>query len=144
MEHALDPKYAGKLGVDVDNLLVSQPDYAEQALEITNALIASGAVDVLIVDSVAALVPKSELDGVQVELEGFVALWVGVVFDREAGLRQLAGFELLDVGEACSDGRNAARLRKLPQFLHQADQGVDGIVLGGDQIGVHALQECAG
>jgi recombination protein RecA len=63
VEHALDPKYAGKLGVDVDNLLVSQPDYAEQALEITNALIASGAIDVLIVDSVAALVPKSELDG---------------------------------------------------------------------------------
>ena len=63
VEHALDPKYARKLGVDVDNLLVSQPDYAEQALEITNALIASGAIDVLVVDSVAALVPKSELDG---------------------------------------------------------------------------------
>jgi len=63
VEHALDPKYAGQLGVDVDNLLVSQPDYAEQALEITNALIGSGAIDVLIVDSVAALVPKSELDG---------------------------------------------------------------------------------
>ncbi|MDX1984952.1 MAG: recombinase RecA [Bryobacteraceae bacterium] len=63
VEHALDPSYARKLGVDVDNLLVSQPDYAEQALEITNALIASGSVDVLIVDSVAALVPKTELDG---------------------------------------------------------------------------------
>ncbi|HTP86975.1 MAG TPA: recombinase RecA [Bryobacteraceae bacterium] len=63
VEHALDPKYAKQLGVDVDNLLVSQPDYAEQALEITNALIASGAIDVLIVDSVAALVPKAELDG---------------------------------------------------------------------------------
>jgi recombination protein RecA len=63
VEHALDPKYAAKLGVDVDNLLVSQPDYAEQALEITNALIASNAIDVLIVDSVAALVPKAELDG---------------------------------------------------------------------------------
>ena len=63
VEHALDPKYAAKLGVDVDNLLVSQPDYAEQALEITNALIASNAIDVLVVDSVAALVPKSELDG---------------------------------------------------------------------------------
>src|SRR5574340_4113 len=62
-EHALDPIYARKLGVDVDNLLVSQPDYAEQALEITNALIASGSIDVLVVDSVAALVPKSELDG---------------------------------------------------------------------------------
>jgi recombination protein RecA len=63
VEHALDPSYARKLGVDVDNLLVSQPDYAEQALEITNALIASGSIDVLVVDSVAALVPKSELDG---------------------------------------------------------------------------------
>src|ERR1700756_5973664 len=62
-EHALDPIYAAKLGVDVDNLLVSQPDYAEQALEITSALITSGSIDVLVVDSVAALVPKAELDG---------------------------------------------------------------------------------
>src|SRR6184192_135857 len=62
-EHALDPLYARKLGVDVDNLLVSQPDYGEQALEITGALIASGSIDVLVVDSVAALVPKAELDG---------------------------------------------------------------------------------
>jgi recombination protein RecA len=63
VEHALDPIYAKKLGVDVDNLLVSQPDYAEQALEITSALISSGSIDVLVVDSVAALVPKAELDG---------------------------------------------------------------------------------
>jgi recombination protein RecA len=63
VEHALDPSYAKKLGVDVDNLLVSQPDYGEQALEITNALITSGSIDVLVVDSVAALVPKAELDG---------------------------------------------------------------------------------
>ena len=63
VEHALDPAYARKLGVDVDNLLVSQPDYGEQALEITSHLIASGQIDVLVVDSVAALVPKSELDG---------------------------------------------------------------------------------
>jgi recombination protein RecA len=62
-EHALDPAYAAKLGVDVDNLLVSQPDYGEQALEITEALVRSGAIDVLVVDSVAALVPKAELDG---------------------------------------------------------------------------------
>ena len=62
-EHALDPIYAKKLGVDTDNLLVSQPDYGEQALEITEALVRSGAVDVLVVDSVAALVPKAELDG---------------------------------------------------------------------------------
>jgi recombination protein RecA len=62
-EHALDPSYAKKLGVDVDNLLVSQPDYGEQALEITEALVRSNAMDVLVVDSVAALVPKAELDG---------------------------------------------------------------------------------
>ncbi len=62
-EHALDPQYAKKLGVDVDNLLVSQPDYGEQALEIAEALVRSGAIDVLVVDSVAALVPKAELDG---------------------------------------------------------------------------------
>ena len=63
VEHALDPIYARRLGVDVDNLLVSQPDYGEQALEITAALVASGSIDVLVVDSVAALVPKAELEG---------------------------------------------------------------------------------
>jgi recombination protein RecA len=62
-EHALDAVYAGKLGVDTDNLLVSQPDSGEQALEITEVLIRSGAVDVLVVDSVAALVPRAELEG---------------------------------------------------------------------------------
>ncbi len=62
-EHALDPAYAKRLGVDTDNLLVSQPDYGEQALEIVEALVRSGAIDVLVVDSVAALVPKAELDG---------------------------------------------------------------------------------
>ena len=63
VEHALDPTYARKLGVDIDNLLVSQPDYGEQALEITNTLTSSGQIDVLVVDSVAALVPKAELEG---------------------------------------------------------------------------------
>src|SRR6204780_896041 len=62
-EHALDPAYAKKLGVDTDNLLIAQPDYGEQALEIVEALVRSNAVDVLVVDSVAALVPKAELDG---------------------------------------------------------------------------------
>ncbi len=62
-EHALDPGYARKLGVDVDNLLVSQPDTGEQALEITAALVQSGAIDIAVIDSVAALVPKAELDG---------------------------------------------------------------------------------
>jgi recombination protein RecA len=62
-EHALDPSYAQKLGVDVENLLISQPDGGEQALEITDTLVRSGAVDVLVIDSVAALVPRAELEG---------------------------------------------------------------------------------
>ncbi len=62
-EHALDPGYAQKLGVDIDNLIVSQPDTGEQALEITEALVRSGAVDIIVIDSVAALVPKAEIDG---------------------------------------------------------------------------------
>ena len=62
-EHALDPVYAKKLGVDIDNLIVSQPDTGEQALEITESLVRSGALDVIVVDSVAALVPKAEIDG---------------------------------------------------------------------------------
>lgn len=62
-EHALDPVYSKHLGVDIDNLIVSQPDTGEQALEITEALVRSGAVDIIVVDSVAALVPKAEIDG---------------------------------------------------------------------------------
>jgi recombination protein RecA len=62
-EHALDPGYAAKVGIDIDNLLISQPDYGEQALEIAEVLVRSGAVDVIVVDSVAALVPKAELEG---------------------------------------------------------------------------------
>jgi recombination protein RecA len=62
-EHAMDPKYAAKIGIDIDNLLISQPDYGEQALEIAEVLVRSGAVDVIVVDSVAALVPKAELEG---------------------------------------------------------------------------------
>ena len=63
MEHALDPTYAAKCGVDIDNLLISQPDTGEQALEITETLVRSGAIDVVIIDSVAALVPRSEIEG---------------------------------------------------------------------------------
>ena len=63
VEHALDPVYAKNLGVDIDNLFVSQPDTGEQALEIMETLIRSGAIDVIVLDSVAALVPKSEIDG---------------------------------------------------------------------------------
>ena len=62
-EHALDPKYASKLGVNIDELLISQPDYGEQALEIADALIRCGEIDIVVIDSVAALVPKAELDG---------------------------------------------------------------------------------
>ena len=62
-EHALDPQYAGKLGVDVDQLLISQPDNGEQALEISDMLLRSGSVDVVVIDSVAALVPKAEIEG---------------------------------------------------------------------------------
>jgi recombination protein RecA len=60
-EHALDPMYAAKIGVDIDSLLVSQPDYGEQALQIAETLIRSGAIDIIVVDSVAALVPKNEI-----------------------------------------------------------------------------------
>jgi recombination protein RecA len=62
-EHALDPGYAKKLGVNIDNLLISQPDAGEQALEIADTLVRSGALDVLVIDSVAALVPRAELEG---------------------------------------------------------------------------------
>ena len=62
-EHALDPVYAANIGVDIDNLYISQPDSGEQALEITETLVRSGAVDIVVVDSVAALVPKAEIDG---------------------------------------------------------------------------------
>jgi len=62
-EHALDPHYSSRLGVDIDNLLISQPDTGEQALEITEALVRSGAVDIVVIDSVAALVPKAEIEG---------------------------------------------------------------------------------
>src|SRR5690606_8967188 len=62
-EHALDPQYARVIGVDIDNLIVSQPDTGEQALEITEALVRSNAVDIVVVDSVAALVPRAEIEG---------------------------------------------------------------------------------
>ncbi|MEG0215012.1 MAG: DNA recombination/repair protein RecA, partial [Hungatella sp.] len=62
-EHALDPAYAKRIGVDIDNLYISQPDNGEQALEITETMVRSGAIDIVIVDSVAALVPKAEIDG---------------------------------------------------------------------------------
>lgn len=68
-EHALDPEYAKNLGVDVDNLIISQPDYGEQALQITESLVRSGAVDIVVIDSVAALVPKSEIEGEMTDMQ---------------------------------------------------------------------------
>ena len=86
MEHALEPAYARALGVDIDNRLISQPDTGEQALDITEALVRSGAVDVVVVDSVAALLPRSELEGEMGESS------VGVVARlMSQALRKLAG-----------------------------------------------------
>ena len=85
-EHALDPVYAADLGVDIDNLLVSQPDTGEQALEITDALVRSGAVDAVVVDSVAALVPKQEIEGEMGDT--FVGLQARLM---SQALRKLAG-----------------------------------------------------
>lgn len=85
-EHALDPQYAKKLGVDIDNLYVSQPDTGEQALEICEALVRSGAIDIIVVDSVAALVPKAEIDG---EMgDSFVGVHARLM---SQALRKLAG-----------------------------------------------------
>ena len=105
VEHALDPVYARKLGVDVDNLLVSQPDYGEQALEITGALIASGSIDVLVVDSVAALVPKAELDG-------------------EMGDSPHGPAGAADVAGAAQTDRHRFEIQNLPDF-HQPDSRED-------------------
>ncbi len=85
-EHALDPVYAKALGVDIDSLLVSQPDNGEQALEITEALVRSGAIDVIVVDSVAALVPRAEIEGVMGD--SFVGLHARLM---SQALRKLAG-----------------------------------------------------
>ena len=89
-EHALDPIYARKLGVDIDNLLISQPDTGEQSLEITDTLVRSGAVDVLVVDSVAALVPRAELEGDRSEVVFNGADCAGVLFDCPQILRKVA------------------------------------------------------
>jgi len=85
-EHALDPEYAAALGVDVDNLLISQPDNGEQALEIAEALVRSGAIEIIVIDSVAALVPRNEIEGVMGE--SFVGLQARLM---SQALRKLAG-----------------------------------------------------
>ena len=99
-EHALDPIYARNLGVVLDNLLVSQPDHGEQALEITETLIRSGAVDVVVVDSVAALVPRAEIEG--------------EMGDSQVGLQALA-----DVPGAPEADRRGVEIEHLPH-LHQS------------------------
>ncbi len=104
-EHALDPDYAGKLGVNVDDLLVSQPDTGEQALEITDMLVRSNAVDVIIVDSVAALVPKAEIR-------------------RRDGRRPRRPAGTPDVPGAAQDHRQYQE-RQLPGHLHQPDPHED-------------------
>jgi recombination protein RecA len=86
-EHALDANYARKLGVDVDNLLVSQPDSGEQALEIAEVLIRSGAIDIVVVDSVAALVPRAELEGEMGEAQmGLQARWMSQALRKLTGI----------------------------------------------------------
>ena len=85
-EHALDPDYAARIGVDIDSMLVSQPDTGEQALEITDALVRSGAIDVVVVDSVAALTPRAEIEGEMGDT--FVGLQARLM---SQALRKLAG-----------------------------------------------------
>jgi len=109
-EHALDPAYSKRLGVDVDNLLVSQPDNGEQALEIASTLIGSGAVDVVVVDSVAALVPKAELDGEMGDC--FVGLHARLM---SQALRKLTG--------------NVARTNTCLVFINQVREKI-GVMFG--------------
>jgi recombination protein RecA len=114
-EHALDPVYAAKLGVKTEDLLVSQPDTGEEALEITEALVRSGAIDIIVIDSVAALVPKAELTGIWE-----ILTWVSRQA-YESGLRKLTG--IIAKSNTCVIFINQIRmkmvlcsvLRKLPQ-----------------------------
>jgi recombination protein RecA len=99
-EHALDAPYAKRLGVDVDNLLVSQPDYGEQALEIAEALVRSNAIDVLVIDSVAALVPKAELDGdMGGSLPGLQARLMSQALGHRSQIQNLPHFYQPDPGK---------------------------------------------
>ncbi len=112
-EHALDPVYAKALGVDIDELLISQPDYGEQALEIADTLIRSGAIDLIVVDSVAALVPKAEIDGEMIEQQmGLQARLMS------KGLRKLTG--------------NLNKFKTTMIFINQVREKI-GIVYGSPQ-----------
>ena len=75
-EHALDPSYASQLGINIDDLIISQPDYGEQALDIAEMLVRSGAIDIIVIDSVAALVPKAEFEG-----DMGILIWVASPFN---------------------------------------------------------------
>src|SRR5688572_17968897 len=121
-EHALDPSYAGKLGVDVDNLLVSQPDTGEQALEICDMIVRSGAVDVVVIDSVAALVPRAEIEGDMGD--SHMGLQARLI---SQALRKLTGV--------------VARTQTLIIFINQLRQKI-GVVFGNPETttGGHALK----
>ncbi len=113
-EHALDPIYAKKLGVDIENLLISQPDNGEQALEIVEALVRSGAIDIIVVDSVAALVPKEEIDGDMGEMR--VGLQARLM---SQAMRKLTGF--------------ISKSRAVAVFINQIREKV-GVIYGNPEV----------
>lgn len=99
-EHALDPKYAANIGVDIDNLIVSQPDTGEQALEIVDALVRSGAIDLIVVDSVAALVPKAEISGEMGDSHmGLQARLMSQALRKLAGISKKAGTSIIFINQ---------------------------------------------
>ncbi|MDM8533062.1 recombinase RecA [Clostridiaceae bacterium HSG29] len=99
-EHALDPKYAQNIGVDIDNLIVSQPDNGEQALEIVDALVRSGAIDLIVVDSVAALVPKAEISGEMGDSHmGLQARLMSQALRKLAGISKKAGTTIIFINQ---------------------------------------------
>ena len=114
-EHAIDPIYAGRIGVDTDELLVSQPDYGEQALEIVDVLVRSGAVDIVAIDSVAALTPRAELEGQMGETAGRPPGAADVAGAAEAGREPQPGQHRLPVHQPDPrEDRCAVRLAARP------------------------------
>lgn len=147
VEHALDPVYASNLGVDIDSLLVSQPDTGEQALEITEALVRSGAIDVVVIDSVAALVPKAEIEG---EMgDNHVGLHARLM---SQSLRKLAGAiskskcvaifinqlrDKIGVFYGSSETTTGGRALKFYASVRIDVRKVETIKVGGEMIGSH-------
>ena len=129
-EHALDPTYARALGVNIDEMLISQPDTGEQALEITEALVRSGAIDVIVVDSVAALVPRAEIEG---EMgDSYVGLHARLM---SQALRKLTGAVVRhcgDMGYGPRRAREKLREKGVPQELW--DEALDELPPDGEQI----------